>query len=82
MRKRTDVARCGPLEMQAFYSVAVLARAGNVHRDLLRRLLRANGVRLVRAGRSLFVPLSEIEAKLPRVWDSIKAVEALRIVGA
>ena len=78
MRARRDVTRDGPLELQAVYSVAALARVANVTPHLLRRVLRANGVELVRAGRSLLVPLSEIESKIPPLWESIKAVEALR----
>ena len=83
MRARSDTARAragadAPLEVQAVYSVAALARVANVTPHLLRRVLRANGVELVRAGRSLLVPLSEIESKIPPLWESLKAVEAMR----
>jgi hypothetical protein len=75
---RRDVRREGPLEVQAVYSVAALARVANVTPHLLRRVLRANDVVFVRAGRSVLVPLSEIESKIPPLWESIKAAEALR----
>ena len=57
---RTD-NRPSPLEVQALYSLAALARSAHVTRDLLRRVLRTNGVQFVRGGRALFVPLSEIK---------------------
>ena len=78
MRARTDARRESGLEVQAVYSVVALARAANVTPDLLRRLLRVNGVALLRVGRAIFVPLSEIEARIPPLWESIKAAEMLR----
>ncbi len=78
MRARTDARRDGGLEVQAVYSVVALARAANVTPYLLRRLLRVNGVTLLRVGRAIFVPLSEIEARIPPLWESIKAAEMLR----
>ena len=78
MHARSDVAREGALEVQAMYSVAALARVANVTPSLLRRVLRANGVELVRAGRAALVPLSEIEIKIPPLWESLKAAEMLR----
>lgn len=50
----------------------------NVTPHPLRRLLHANGVALVRAGRAVLVPLSEIETKIPPLWASIQAAEILR----
>jgi hypothetical protein len=43
MHSRRD-SRPIALEVQALYSVAALARAANVGTDLLRRVLRANGL--------------------------------------
>ena len=80
MRARSDAVREGALEVQAVYSVAALARAANVSPDLLRRLLRSTGVVLLRVGRAIYVPLSEIEAHIPPLWESIKAAEMLRRV--
>jgi len=81
MLARSDTQRDGALEVQAVYSVAALARAANVTPHLLRRLLLANGVTFVRAGRATFVPLSEIEARIPPLWESIKAAEMVRRSG-
>jgi hypothetical protein len=78
MRARSDARREGALEVQAVYSIAALARAANVTPHLLRRLLVANGVTFVRAGRAMLVPLSEIEARIPPLWESIKAAEMVR----
>jgi hypothetical protein len=78
MHARRDAGRRGPLEVQALYSVAALARTCNVTSHLLIRVLRANRIELVQAGRALFVPFAEIEAKLPVLWRSILAVEASR----
>ena len=81
VRARRDVTREGALEVQALYSIAAIARVANVTPSLLRRVLRANGVELVRAGRAVLVPLSEIETKIPPLWESLKAAEMLRAGG-
>jgi hypothetical protein len=64
--------------MQALHSVATLARTANVTRQMLGRLLRANDVRLVYAGRAVFVPLSEIERKIPPLWARFRAAARIR----
>lgn len=81
MRPRSD-SRPVTLELQAFYSIAALARFGNVTTDLLRRLLRANGVTFLRAGRTLYAPLSEIQQKIPPLWKSLCAAAELRSAAA
>jgi hypothetical protein len=68
--------------VQALYSIAALARAGNVDAHLLRRVLRANQLELLRNGRTLYVPLSEIQRKIPALWESLRAAEELRCVEA
>jgi|HubBroStandDraft_6_1064221.scaffolds.fasta_scaffold1327434_1 hypothetical protein len=79
MRVHRDVERGKtPLEVQAIYSIPALARVANVTQQTLRRLLDRNGVDVVVAGRSRYVPLSEIQRKIPPLWESIKAAEALR----
>ncbi|HEY1696051.1 MAG TPA: hypothetical protein VGG39_27980 [Polyangiaceae bacterium] len=65
------------LPVQALYSVARLARFAHVTRHLLVRVLRSNGVVFVRGGRALFVPLSEIERKIPPLFDSIRRTDAI-----
>ena len=42
------------------------------------RLLERSDVELVRVGRVLVVPLSELEAKVWPIWEGIKAAETLR----
>ena len=65
-KHRVAHSHCVSLEVRAFYSVPALARIGNVSANRLRRLLRANGVTFISAGRALFVPLTEIQRKIPR----------------
>jgi hypothetical protein len=77
MRARRDRKR-GPLKVQAVYSIQTLARVAGVTHQLLGRLLRAADVNMLTAGRSILVPLTEIEAKIPPLWRSIVKVERLR----
>lgn len=64
-----------PLQLRAVYTTPELARIANVSADRMRRLLRASGVELLRVGRILLVPLSEIARKVPSLWESIQDVE-------
>lgn len=41
-------------------------------------MLEAEGAHVFRDGRFILVPLSEIEAKAPTLWDSMKLAESLR----
>jgi hypothetical protein len=68
-----------PLEVRAFYSIPALARAANVTTYTLRRLFLANHIRVMHSGRAVFVPLSEIQRKIPSLWGSLRAAEALRL---
>jgi hypothetical protein len=68
--------RESPLELRAVYTTSELARIANISADRMRRLLRGSGVELLRAGRILLVPLSEIARKVPSLWESIKDVES------
>ena len=77
MRARSD-RHDEVLELRALYSVGALARAGGVTCHLLMRLLRANGVRLLNAGRAVLVPLSEIEEHVPPLWQSLVAAERVK----
>ena len=77
MRARADTRGDGRgMELRALYSVAALARAANVSAPMLRRLLRANGVQFVRSGRALLVPLNEIQARIPPLWEALLVMEA------
>ena len=70
MKRRTD-AQAGQLGLQALYGITALAQVARVTRQMLLRLLRKNEVELVRSGRAVFVPLSEIERKIPPLWQSL-----------
>lgn len=70
-----------PANLKALYSLAELSRMLNMHHQQVHRLLVAGGVELTLSGRSVLVPLSEIEAKMPRVLESVVLVEALRASG-
>lgn len=71
--------RIASLPVRIFYSVAELARAGNVPPYRLLRLLRRNGITFLRAGRAFYVTLDEIRRKIPTLWRSLRAAEALRL---
>ena len=78
MRRREGPERRRPsLEVQIFYSVADLARVGNVAPYSLLRLLRRNGITFLRAGRASYVSLDEIRQKIPPLWESFRLVEDL-----
>jgi hypothetical protein len=66
------------LEPRVFYSVAELARAGNVPTYRLRRILRRHGVVFLRSGRAFYVPMAEIQRKIPSLWESLCALNGLR----
>jgi hypothetical protein len=65
------------IPLRAAYSVAELARASNLERRRLARVLEQAGVSFVMAGRNRLVPLAELERKVAPLWDSIKATYAL-----
>jgi hypothetical protein len=64
--------------VQATYSIGSLARAASLSPKILLRLLRAAKIELLLSGRVHYVPLSEIESKVPVLWKSILAAERLR----
>ena len=66
------------LEVRAVYSVAELARVANVSVYVMRQLLENVGVTLLRAGSHDMVPLCDIEARIPPLWQSLVAAERLR----
>jgi hypothetical protein len=77
MKNRFDL-RGDLLEIRALYSVPALARIAKVSADMLRRVLRAANVELLRSGRVILVPLSEIRDKVPSLWKSLANAEELR----
>jgi hypothetical protein len=66
------------LPLQALYPAAQLARALGISHRRFQRLLRVQGVHVLRCGRLIYVPLSEIEDKIRPLWEAIKAAEMLR----
>jgi hypothetical protein len=71
-------SRTASLPVRAFYSVAELARAGNVPTYRLLRLLRRNGVTFLRSGRAFYVTIDEIRTRIPPLWNSLRVAEELR----
>lgn len=66
------------LEAEAIYSVGTLARIGNISAGRMRRVLRSNGVKMMRVGRVLAVSLADVKKKIPPLWDSLLLIERLR----
>jgi hypothetical protein len=65
------------LPLRAAYTVAELARVSFIERRRLRRILEEAGVTFLRSGRVHLVSISELEGKVPALWDGIKATYAL-----
>jgi hypothetical protein len=68
----------GTLPLRAIYPMTALAEAACLDRRTLKLVLDRAGVRLFRNRRVWWVPLSELELKVPPLWESIKAAEMLR----
>ena len=68
-----------PLQLRVVYTVRELALAVGVTPHLMRSILRASGVEVLRPRRMVLVPLSEIQEKLPGLWKSILLSEATRL---
>ncbi len=66
------------LPLQALYTLAELGRASSMSRGRLVRFLERIGVRTMRSGPLILVPLSELEAKAWPFWESIQTAEMLR----
>ena len=75
---RWRTRRVAPLPLQALYTIAELARAASISRRRLVRLLERIGVRTMRSGTLVLVPLSELEEKAWPFWESIQTAEMLR----
>jgi hypothetical protein len=69
------------VQLPAFCTLGALAALGNVTMYMMRRLLRECGVRRVRAGRKVLIPLAEIEKKIPLLFESLQLVESMRRTG-
>ncbi len=69
----------GGLQLKAVYGIAELARSAGVSRQFLHRLLPKAGVKLVRHGGFVLVPLQEIKRCIPELWKAIIVVEQQRL---
>jgi hypothetical protein len=76
--KRRRVPSLQDLPVQPLYSLAALARATGRDRRTLKGVLDRAGVRCFQTKASVWVPLCEIELKVPRLWESIRAAQMLR----
>ncbi len=65
------------LPLRAACTVTELARATRIERRRLQRVLEEAGVRFVPCGRARLVSLSEIERKVPLLWEGIQAAYAI-----
>ena len=77
MREKTKLEK-ELLKLQAAYSLWALAQAAGLAPRVLKRILQSAGVRLLRTGRAVHVPLAELDARIPELWRSIILVERLR----
>ena len=78
MRRARRVVSVGDLPVRALYPLAQLARATGMDRQRLRAALDRVGVRFLQTNRTVWVPLSEIQRKVPPLWERIRAAEMLR----
>ena len=65
------------LPLRAAYSIGELARAARVDRRRLARVLEEAEVTFLMSGRVRLVSLSELERKVPTLWEGIKAAYAI-----
>jgi len=65
------------LPLRAAYSIGELARAARVDRRRLARVLEQADVTFLMSGRVRLVSLSELEGKVPTLWEGIKAAYAI-----
>lgn len=72
-----------PLELKAAYSISELVKHSNRTWSYysMQRMLISNGVEFLRTGvnkRTIMVPLSELQTKVPSIWNSILEVDRIR----
>jgi hypothetical protein len=70
--------RRAEVTLQSFYGLCALAQVANVSRHVVNTVLRLAHVRFQRGGRSVLVPLSEIEEKVPLLCNSLQVLERVR----
>jgi phage antirepressor YoqD-like protein len=67
-----------PLPVRALYTVSALAKAIGIGNPRMKRLLLAQDLLVYQLGKSWLVPRSEVEEKLPEVWECIVRGEKRR----
>ncbi len=65
------------LPLRAAYSVGELARAARIDRRRLHRILKNAGVSFLMSGNFHLVSISELERKVPALWEGIKTAYTL-----
>lgn len=65
------------LPIKPVYSLSELASACGIPRRLLRKLFARQGIEILGRHRLAFVSLSEIERKLPTLFEGIRAAHFL-----
>ena len=73
-----DLPMESPIELRAFYSVPELAKAANVTRWRMKRLLESAGIVLARNGSDFVVYLSSIRQQLPQLYASLICAEEVK----
>jgi len=73
MHPRKD-AHDDQIGLPGLYSIGTLAWLSGVTRHVMLRLLREGGVRFVRSGRALYVPMTEIQERLPAFWKTLQVL--------
>ena len=71
-----------PNAVPRFFTIKELADLMHWTRQKMRRYLDTNGIEYERSGRTLYVPLSEILTKTPRLWESYKYSQPLERMAA
>jgi len=77
MKLESDV-QTDDVRLPALFTVRALAELANVTEEPIGAVLREGGVRRVRAGRRMLVPLAEIQKKLPVIFDSLQLLVSRR----
>lgn len=62
--------------MKPLFGISELARRFGMHRNSTLRLLESAGVEFQVVGNRRYVPVSEIQERLPKVWKSCFIVQS------
>ena len=68
----------GKAKLPVLCTVRTLARLGNVSRPMATELFRECGARRVSAGRGVLIPMTEIEKKIPLLFQGLQPVRSTR----